>query len=234
MCQDSVENVTLIDDAIREYSRASELLKPLIEECLQNGPIESTCRPKFMKKLARLMSLLKKLHVRINEFPDPDRIVLWQISGVAATKQDISAALNFIPGLRKDISSSELFERFEDRCGEVLEELEKIRNTPGPNWSGQRLCPHKPNWVRSEGQLWYDKEVVKTVKSVSRAKHVTCVLDVFQELKWATQIDDPLPDGRNQTRLHTTIKSLNEDLSRIRFSSDGTGEGFRWHPESST
>lgn len=87
----------------------------------------------------------------------------------------------------------------------------------------------KPEWDRSAGELRFGGKVVKRVRGPRVAKNVVTVLDAFQEEGWPRHIDDPLPDGRKQKRLHDTVWSLNEDLEVIRFRADGSGEGFCWN-----
>jgi hypothetical protein len=84
-----------------------------------------------------------------------------------------------------------------------------------------------PIWNRDVGRLTFSGEVVKHVR-IGVATNVVKVLDSFQGLGWPERIDDPIPGGQNQQRLHETIKSLNEGLTRIHFRADGTGKGFIW------
>jgi hypothetical protein len=87
----------------------------------------------------------------------------------------------------------------------------------------------RPEWNRGRGQLLFRGNVVKRAR-VGIAKNVVMVLDSFQELDWQERVDDPLPEGRNQQRLHETIKSLNRGLNGLRFHADGKGQGFVWEP----
>jgi len=83
----------------------------------------------------------------------------------------------------------------------------------------------KPEWNREIGELRFNNEVVRKVKT-SVAKCVVLILDSFQELGWPRRIDSPLdPDP---VRFHDAIASLNERLTKICFSADGSGKGIRW------
>lgn len=85
-----------------------------------------------------------------------------------------------------------------------------------------------PQWNRDTGELSLGGEVIKRIKNLGQATNITAVLDAFQEEGWLVRIDDPLPGGRNPERLKDTIRSLNENLSRIKFVGDGSGQGIRW------
>jgi len=74
----AIRDVTLIDETIVTYSEASDLLKVPIKKAVDDKRAESGCRSQFMQKLARLKTLMTKLHARIDEFPDPDRVDLWR------------------------------------------------------------------------------------------------------------------------------------------------------------
>jgi hypothetical protein len=96
--------------------------------------------------------------------------------------------------------------------------------------SGGNLGDHddapKPSWDRSKGELSFDGETVRRIRCIGVAKNVVLVLDTFQELGWPDRVDSPLSPDRQKH--HATISSLNTDLSRIRFGSDGEGKGFIW------
>ncbi len=84
-----------------------------------------------------------------------------------------------------------------------------------------------PSWDRIKGELSFDGETVKRIRRIGIAKNVVQVLDTFQELDWPDRVDSPLSSPNSQKH-HATISSLNTDLSRIRFRSDGEGKGFIW------
>lgn len=84
----------------------------------------------------------------------------------------------------------------------------------------------KPSWDRINGVLSFSGAAIKEIRRIGVAKNVVLVLDTFQELGWPKRVDSPLPPGSQKH--HATINSLNTDLSRIRFKSDGEGKGFVW------
>jgi hypothetical protein len=88
----------------------------------------------------------------------------------------------------------------------------------------------KPSWDRIKGELSFDGETVRRIRRIGVAKNVVRVLDTFQELGWPDRVDSPLSSPNSQKH-HATILSLNTDLSRIRFRSDGEGEGFIWETQ---
>jgi len=81
---------------------------------------------------------------------------------------------------------------------------------------------------RGRGELLLGGQVVRRVQSLKKSKNVVTILDVFEEQRWPAGMDDPLPGGRNPTRLHRTIEVLNTKLIGMKFHADGTGEGIRW------
>ena len=85
-----------------------------------------------------------------------------------------------------------------------------------------------PSWHKDRGELTFQSKIIKRIRSVSVAKNVVRVLDVFQEENWPDRIDDPLDPSKDQQRLHETIKRLNDNLEMIRFRADGTGQGILW------
>jgi len=86
-----------------------------------------------------------------------------------------------------------------------------------------------PEWDKEARELRFAGKVIRRVLRPRAAKNVVRVLDEFQRQRWPPRIDDPLPDKRNQQRLHATIRSLNSGLKRIRIKADGTGAGYIWH-----
>ncbi|NLE37265.1 MAG: hypothetical protein GX621_04495 [Pirellulaceae bacterium] len=86
----------------------------------------------------------------------------------------------------------------------------------------------KPTWNKDKGELTLGGHIVKKVRSVSVAKNVVRILDVFEEDGWPDRIDDPLDPSKNQQRLHEAIKRLNDNLTHIHFKADGTGQGIVW------
>lgn len=95
-----------------------------------------------------------------------------------------------------------------------------------------------PRWDKEQGVLYWGREVEKRV--ASKAKNVIKVLDACEANGWADIVDDPLIEeiDRNGSpgpqrlpdpqKLHSTIKSLNRGLTRMRFHADGTGRRIRW------
>ena len=88
--------------------------------------------------------------------------------------------------------------------------------------------PLVPVWDSDAGELRLGAVVVRRVRGGKPGKNLRRVLAAFQEDGWPSRIDDPLPGGQKQLRLHATIRSLNIGLQLIRFEADGTGAGFRW------
>jgi len=94
-----------------------------------------------------------------------------------------------------------------------------------------------PHWDAELRELCVDGRLVKRFRVPSPNQER--VLSAFQEEGWPARIDDPLPpdgDYAPKHRLRDTIKSLNRHQvhSLLRITGDGTGEGIRWHPTTST
>jgi hypothetical protein len=121
----------------------------------------------------------------------------------------------------------------QDEWDDLMSKLEREVMRASDRWvllgrAHERKTAHKPKWDRDSGELLLDGEVIRRVKSLKKAKNIVAVLDAFEEEHWQRRIDDPLPGGRNQKRLHETVKRLNDGLEKIRFRADGSGEGFKW------
>ncbi len=85
-----------------------------------------------------------------------------------------------------------------------------------------------PVWNQDTGELRFGDQVVRRVRSRTRADNIVRILDAFQEDGWPDRIDDPLPGGSDSQRLREAVRTLNQDLERIRFRADGTGTGIAW------
>lgn len=85
-----------------------------------------------------------------------------------------------------------------------------------------------PQWDPDTLKLTRAGIVLKHVRSRTIAANVVRVLDAFEEQGWPSRIDDPMPDGPDQMRLHATILSLNTRLSQVRFHADGSASGITW------
>lgn len=86
----------------------------------------------------------------------------------------------------------------------------------------------RPRWDSECGELRYQGDVIRRVRSRSVARSIVRVLDAFEEDGWPRRIDNPV--GNDKIKIHETIKSLNDGLTRIRFHGDGVGEGIIWRP----
>lgn len=100
----------------------------------------------------------------------------------------------------------------------------------------------KPHWNRELGELHYEGELIRTVRS--NGDHLIKILDAFQKKKWSRSVKNPevskIPDGELGTKEKRTcqtecIRSLNKGLRRIRFHSH-RGYCIRWRllPPNST
>jgi hypothetical protein len=87
-----------------------------------------------------------------------------------------------------------------------------------------------PAWDRDRRTLSFKGEVVRSIRSVTVAKHVTTILDAFENRGWPRRIDDPLPGYADKQRLREAVANLNVGLTGIRFYSDGSGKGIIWQP----
>lgn len=87
------------------------------------------------------------------------------------------------------------------------------------------------NWNRETGELRVGKITAKTIRNLRQAKSVVAILDAFQELEWPESMDDPLKRDANvdpTERLGDALKSLNRNLTGIKFRKNGTGEAIVW------
>jgi hypothetical protein len=96
---------------------------------------------------------------------------------------------------------------------------------------GAAMLRQPPTWDSDRRQLRVGSRIVKEFKVPAMNQEI--VLTVFEEERWPTRIDDPLPwksDIDPQRRLHDTINSLNRRQRHrlIHFSADGLAQGIRW------
>ncbi len=90
-----------------------------------------------------------------------------------------------------------------------------------------------PLWNKDRRILNFRSLIVKHYKVPAPNQEI--ILATFEEEKWPSRIDDPLPPqaGINpKTRIHDTINSLNRNQKHplLRFVGDGYGEGVCWEP----
>jgi hypothetical protein len=88
----------------------------------------------------------------------------------------------------------------------------------------------QPSWNKLRRELTLRGAVIKQVRSVARAQNVVLVLDSFEELGWSEAIDSPISGADSQQRTLDTVKSLNHNLSGIRFHSAAAGGRILWTP----
>ncbi|MBI3466882.1 MAG: hypothetical protein HY000_28035 [Planctomycetes bacterium] len=91
----------------------------------------------------------------------------------------------------------------------------------------------RPRWDGEGRELWFGRLLVKRIPRL--APNQGTILDTFEEEEWPHHIDDPLTGGDDcdaKQRLRDTIRKLNQHQihRRIRFHTDGTGEGVIWEP----
>lgn len=132
-------------------------------------------------------------------------------------------------GVDEDLATAQLAYEFGLPTPEYHRLLERL-NEPIPVAT---TLASTPSWNRGRGELWYQGGIVRSIPNVLAAPHITLILDAFEEDSWAERIDDPLPSGPNPERLRDAVRSLNRDLTLLRFRTDGTGRGLRWEPDES-
>ena len=86
----------------------------------------------------------------------------------------------------------------------------------------------KPVWNATTGQLLFRGTVVRRCRGRSVARNIFQILDKFEDAKWPSRIDDPLPGVSDPQRLRETVRTLNLGLQMIRFFADGDGKGVIW------
>lgn len=126
------------------------------------------------------------------------------------------------------------FDSADTPWAEIVAELRRIEDValqallaPEPP-TGEAEAGAIPNWNRDTGELTVGGTLAKRIKNTGQAVNVVRILNAFQEDGWPVRIDDPLLNGRDPVRLRETIKSLNRNLSLLRFSPNGTGESVVW------
>ncbi|MCE9608145.1 MAG: hypothetical protein K8U03_24945 [Planctomycetia bacterium] len=129
------------------------------------------------------------------------------------------------------------------RSNALVDRLLQLRKLPRPKSSGDdetefddedeedsptEVAPIavRPDWRPTDGELRFGDKLARRVRPL--AKNVIAILTAFEEDGWPTRIDDPLPGGRDDERLRSAVRSLNDGLGLIQFEADGSGEGIRW------
>jgi hypothetical protein len=102
-----------------------------------------------------------------------------------------------------------------------------MRRTPRTTEQSRNMPP-VPEWNAENGELRFRGKLVRTLRVGGRPTNIQRIVDAFQEEGWPTSIDNPLPGGPNQQRLHATLQSLNEGLKGIRFHGQRGGRAIRW------
>ena len=87
--------------------------------------------------------------------------------------------------------------------------------------------PVELEWHKDLGELRLNGKVIRRVR-IKAAKNLVIILDGFQECGWPEQMQDSVPRSSHTSCLRDDVKTLNKQLKKIRFYSDGTGEGIRW------
>ena len=85
-----------------------------------------------------------------------------------------------------------------------------------------------PRWIKPKGEVLFRGVVVRRIARPLQAKKIVIILDVFEELGWPRQIDDPVTSGPHNAARRRVIESLNKGLTDIHFICVGDGERFGW------
>ncbi len=107
----------------------------------------------------------------------------------------------------------------------VLRSCEVLRlpvNTFEASAAALDCLPDIPHWNTDTGELIFRSAIVR--KYARQATNCRQVLDAFESQDWPTRIDDPI--GKGDDYIHSTAKSLNDNLHQIVFRP--AGGGFLW------
>lgn len=81
--------------------------------------------------------------------------------------------------------------------------------------------PPKPVWDAAKRELRYRGRVVRSIRGESVSKNISSILDAFQEDGWPARIPHSLDVSVTPQPVHDAVRSLNRNLSEIRFHVDG-------------
>lgn len=107
----------------------------------------------------------------------------------------------------------------------LLREMGMRRSSPKPKRTGK---PPVPEWNKHNGELHFRGQLIRKIRVMANPSNIQRIVDAFQEEGWPTSIDNPLPGGEDQHRLHLTLQSLNRGLKRIRFRGHKGGSAIYW------
>jgi hypothetical protein len=88
-----------------------------------------------------------------------------------------------------------------------------------------------PCWDADLRVLRWKGKLVKRFRSPAHCQEI--ILNAFEQAKWVTRIDNPLPkksEVEPHQQLHDTIRRLNKNQLELQilFTRDGTGKGLCW------
>lgn len=103
--------------------------------------------------------------------------------------------------------------------------IEKSQGDHASHLQDISVC--KPKWDGERRELKFDGQVIRKLSST--ATETVKIVQVFEEEGWPELIDSPWPSNEKGTfKRRDSIRTLNDGLMRIRFESDGSGEGILW------
>lgn len=188
--------------------------------------------------LGAIEDCLKSLHElvqrTIRELASRPRTSSWNVSAYFRAHAALKSAID-------EIEEDQLLRTYIlDRSRDQLRRRSRTSDpTSEAAAAAESECSHdpptttKPRWNADLGELKFGNSTTRVRRS---AKNVWKILSAFQEEGWPTRIDDPLPGGKQDTRLRETVRTLNAACSRksllLRFESDGSGEGICWTADS--
>jgi hypothetical protein len=70
--------------------------------------------------------------------------------------------------------------------------------------------------------------VIRRVRNLQQATNIVPLLDALEANGWPSRMQSPFGPDFTAHRLHATVQSLNENLTRIRFRADGLSMEVRW------
>ena len=85
-----------------------------------------------------------------------------------------------------------------------------------------------PLWDNSTGTILFGKRVLRRLRLMAKPSNLQKVLDAFQAANWRPRVANPLTPQSDFTKVHQTLKSLNQNLPELRFHAHEGGRYISW------
>jgi hypothetical protein len=83
----------------------------------------------------------------------------------------------------------------------------------------------RPVWDARAGTLRFEKTLLRTIRSLKRAKNLVAILNAFESHAWVPRVPNPLGTGQ---QVHDAVLALDRSQRKVVFHVEGDGEWISW------